>query len=51
VNHDLATRLGETMPRCTVQRVEGAGHGLFTDKPDEFAANVERFIEKTGGGQ
>jgi pimeloyl-ACP methyl ester carboxylesterase len=49
VNAELAKRLGETMPRCTVECVEGAGHGLFTDRPDDFAAGVERFIKNTGG--
>lgn len=45
VNAELAARLRDTMPRCTVERIEGAGHGLFTDQPDAFAASVERFIE------
>jgi pimeloyl-ACP methyl ester carboxylesterase len=45
VNIELATRLQRTMPNCTVERVEEAGHGLFTDQPDVFAASVERFIE------
>ena len=44
VDDALAKRLGETMPNCTVERVEGAGHGLFTDRPDAFAASVERFV-------
>ena len=44
VSPDLAARMGETMPRCTVERIEGAGHGLFTDQPEAFAASVERFL-------
>ena len=44
VNSELATRMGETMPRCTVERIDGAGHGLFTDQPEAFAASVERFL-------
>ena len=44
VSPELAQRMGETMPRCTVERVEGAGHGLFTDNPEAFAASVERFL-------
>ncbi|HYH43556.1 MAG TPA: alpha/beta hydrolase [Burkholderiales bacterium] len=44
VNETLAVRLRSTMPRCTVERIENAGHGLFTDQPDAFAASVERFI-------
>ena len=45
VNAELATRLRETMPRCAVERIEGAGHGLFTDQPDAFAESVERFLK------
>jgi esterase len=44
VNRELAARMAETMPRCTVERIEGAGHGLFTDQPDAFAESVERFL-------
>ena len=44
VNEELAARMRKTMPRCTVERIEGAGHGLFTDQPDAFASSVERFI-------
>ena len=47
VSRELAARMAETMPRCTVARVEGAGHGLFTDQPDAFAENVERFLAVT----
>ena len=47
VNHELAARLAETMPRCTVERIEGAGHGLFTDQPEAFAESVERFLAAT----
>jgi pimeloyl-ACP methyl ester carboxylesterase len=44
VNTELAERLRETMPNCAVERIENAGHGLFTDQPDAFAATVERFL-------
>lgn len=44
VNPELAARMAATMPRCSVERIEGAGHGLFTDQPDAFAASVERFL-------
>ena len=44
VSPELAARMGETMPRCTVERIEGAGHGLFTDQPEAFAQSVERFL-------
>jgi len=48
VNAELAERLRGTMPRCAVERVEGAGHGLFTDQPDAFASSVERFLKDDG---
>ena len=44
VDAELASKLQNTMPRCTVERIEGAGHGLFTDRPDAFAEGVERFL-------
>ena len=44
VSRELAARMAETMPRCTVERIEGAGHGLFTDQPEAFAESVERFL-------
>ena len=47
VSRELAARMGETMPRCTVERIEGAGHGLFTDQPEAFAESVERFFAAT----
>jgi len=47
VNSELAARMGETMPRCTVERIENAGHGLFTDQPEAFAQSVERFLAAT----
>ena len=47
VNSELAARMGETMPRCTVERIENAGHGLFTDQPEAFAESVERFLAAT----
>ena len=47
VNRELAARMSDTMPRCTVERIEGAGHGLFTDQPEAFAESVERFFAGT----
>lgn len=44
VSPALAARMAATMPRCTVDRIERAGHALFTDQPDAFAASVERFV-------
>jgi len=44
VTPELAERMRAAMPDCTVERIERAGHALFTDRPDEFAAGVERFM-------
>jgi pimeloyl-ACP methyl ester carboxylesterase len=44
VSGELAARMAGSMPRCTVERIENAGHGLFTDQPEAFAASVERFL-------
>lgn len=44
VTPELAARLGATMPACTVERIENAGHALFTDQPEAFAESVERFL-------
>jgi pimeloyl-ACP methyl ester carboxylesterase len=44
VTPELAEQMGKTMPSCTVERVERAGHGLFTDQPEAFADGVERFL-------
>ncbi|MES2102310.1 MAG: alpha/beta hydrolase [Pseudomonadota bacterium] len=40
----LAERMAATMPRCSVERIERAGHALFTDQPDAFADSVRRFL-------
>jgi pimeloyl-ACP methyl ester carboxylesterase len=45
VSPELAQRLQQTMPRCTVERIDNAGHALFSDQPDAFAASVERFLQ------
>lgn len=44
VNAELAERMAATMPRCAVERIDNAGHALFTDQPDAFAASVARFL-------
>lgn len=44
VSAELAEQLRQTMPQCTVERIEKAGHALFTDQPDAFAASVGRFL-------
>jgi pimeloyl-ACP methyl ester carboxylesterase len=45
VTPELAQRMQATMARCTVERIEGAGHALFTDQPDAFAASLGRYLE------
>lgn len=44
VTPELAEQLARTMPNCTVERIERAGHGLFTDQPQAFADAMERFL-------
>jgi pimeloyl-ACP methyl ester carboxylesterase len=44
VTPQLAARMAATMPRCVVERIERAGHALFTDQPDAFADSVRRFL-------
>lgn len=45
VSPELAAQLKQTMPQCTIERIDNAGHALFTDQPDAFAASVERFLK------
>lgn len=45
VDEPLAQRMAATMPRCRIERIEAAGHALFTDRPDAFAASVGRFLD------
>lgn len=44
VNVELAQRMAATMPSCALERIDGAGHALFTDQPDAFATSVARFM-------
>ena len=44
VTPDIAARMGREMPDCRVERVDNAGHALFTDQPEAFAASVARFL-------
>ena len=45
VDEPLAQRMAATMPRCRIERIDEAGHALFTDQPDAFATSVGRFLE------
>jgi pimeloyl-ACP methyl ester carboxylesterase len=44
VTPEIAERMGKDMPDCRVERIDRAGHALFTDQPEAFAASVERFL-------
>jgi len=44
VSPEIARRMGELMPACRVERIDRAGHALFTDQPEAFAASVGRFL-------
>jgi pimeloyl-ACP methyl ester carboxylesterase len=37
---------GAMFPRAEVTVVEGAGHFVFMDRPDELGAKVKAFLEK-----
>ena len=44
VTEQIARRMADTMPNCSIERIEQAGHALFTDQPDAFADSMERFL-------
>lgn len=44
VSPEIAQRMGQVMPACRVERIDRAGHALFTDQPEAFAASVGRFL-------
>ena len=46
VTPELAAQMASTMPNCMVERIERAGHGLFTDQPEAFADSVGRFLSR-----
>ena len=48
VDAELAERLGQTMPACAVERIDDAGHSLFTDQPEVFADKVGSFLGRQG---
>ncbi len=51
VTEEIARRMAETMPNCTIERIDRAGHALFTDNPDAFAASMERFLAEATPGK
>jgi esterase len=46
VTPEIAERMGQLMPDCRVERIDRAGHALFTDQPEAFAASVNRFLSE-----
>lgn len=44
VTPELAEKMKATMPSCRVDRIENAGHALFTDQPDAFAESMKHFL-------
>jgi esterase len=44
VTPELAAKMAATMPSCKVDRIENAGHALFTDQPDAFAESMKHFL-------
>ena len=44
VTEDIARQMADSMPNCSIERIDRAGHALFTDNPDAFAASMERFL-------
>ncbi len=47
VSPEIAGRMAEEMPDCRLERVENAGHALFTEQPEAFAQSVARFLNET----
>jgi len=41
---EIAQRMGAEMQDCRVEQIDRAGHALFTDQPEAFAASVGRFL-------
>ncbi len=49
VTPEIVERMLSEMKDCRAERIERAGHALFTDNPERFAESVGRFIDETGG--
>lgn len=48
VTPEIAARMQAEMTDCRLERIERAGHALFTEQPDVFAEHVGKFLN--GGG-
>jgi pimeloyl-ACP methyl ester carboxylesterase len=46
VSPEIAERMSQEMPDRRVERIDRAGHALFTDQPEAFALSVGRFLGK-----
>ncbi len=47
VTPDIAGKVARVMANCRVERIENAGHALFTEQPEVFARSVGRFLDET----
>jgi pimeloyl-ACP methyl ester carboxylesterase len=47
VSSEIAGRMAEEMGDCRLERIERAGHALFTEQPTAFAESVARFLNAT----
>ncbi len=47
VTPEIAQRMAEEMQDCRLERIERAGHALFTEQPAAFADSVTRFLNDT----
>ena len=46
-SEQVLKELAANMPRARVERIDDAGHALFTDQPRAFSASVARFLAET----
>jgi len=44
VTPEIAQRMCSEMTACRAERIDRAGHALFTDRPEAFAQSVQRFL-------
>ena len=47
VTSEILERMEKEMPDLRTQRIDNAGHSLFTDQPEAFAGAVGRFLDET----
>ena len=49
VTPEIIGRMRDEMANLVIERIDNAGHSLFTDQPVAFAGAVERFLAATAG--